>query len=90
MTRLLLLVAGLVVAGEGRMIQINEEVERLEGSQMESLEGREGRGLADWFGWGASQSTEAPVRRIQGLQRRTSQVEVRSNTVFDIFERDTN
>ena len=90
MTRLLLLVAGLVVAGEGRMIQIKEEVESLEGSQMESLEGREGRGLADWFGWGGSQSTEAPVRRIQGLQRRTSQVEVRSNTVFDIFERDTN
>ena len=90
MTRLLLLVAGLAVAGEGRMIQINEEVERLEGSQMESLEGREGRGLADWFGWGGSQSTEAPARRIQGLQRRTSQVEVRSNTVFDIFERDTN
>ena len=90
MTRLLLLVAGLAVAGEGRMIQINEEVESLEGSKMESLEGREGRGLADWFGWGGSQSTEAPVRRIQGLQRRTSQVEVRSNTVFDIFERDTN
>ena len=98
MTRLLLLVAGLAVAGEGRMIQINEEVESLEGSQMESLEGsrmeslegREGRGLADWFGWGGSQSTEAPARRIQGLQRRTSQVEVRSNTVFDIFERDTN
>ena len=68
MTRLLLLVAGLVVAGEGRRIQINEEVE--------SLEGREGRGLADWFGWGGSLPTEAPVRRIQGLQRRTSQVEV--------------
>ena len=90
MTRLLLLVAGLAVAGEGRMIQINKEVESLEGSKMESLEGREGRGLADWFGWGGSQSTEAPVRRIQGLQRRTSQVEVRSNRVFDIFERDAN
>jgi len=75
MTRLLLLVAGLVVAGEGRRIQINEEVESLVGRDVESLEGREGRGLADWFGWGGSQPTEAPVRRIQGLQRRTSQVE---------------
>lgn len=76
MTRLLLLVAGLAVAGEGRRIQINEEVESLVGRDVESLEGREGRGLADWFGWGGSQVTEAPVRRIQGLQRRISQVEV--------------
>ena len=73
MTRLLLLVAGLAVAAEGRRIQTSgEEVER----KVESLVEREGRGLADWFGWGASQPTEAPVRRIQGLQRRISQVEV--------------
>ena len=98
MTRLLLLVAGLAVAGEARRIQINEEVESLVEREVESmamrevesLVGREGRGLAEWFGWGGSQATEAPVRRIQGLQRRTSQVEVSSNTVCDIFERDTN
>ena len=86
MTRLLLLVAGLAVAGEARRIQINEEVESmverevesLVGREVESLVGREGRGLAEWFGWGGSQATEAPVRRIQGLQRRTSQVEVSS------------
>ena len=84
MTRLLLLVAGLAVAGEARRIQINEEVESLVEREVESmamrevesLVGREGRGLADWFGWGGSQVTEAPVRRIQGLQRRISQVEV--------------
>ena len=69
MTRLLLLVAGLAVAAEGRRIQTS-------GEEVESLVEREGRGLADWFGWGASQPTEAPVRRIQGLQRRISQVEV--------------
>ena len=83
MTRLLLLVAGLAVAAEGRRIHTSgEEVESLverEGlveRKVESLVEREGRGLADWFGWGASQPTEAPVRRIQGLQRRISQVEV--------------
>ena len=107
MTRLLLLVAGLAVAGEARRIQINEEVESMVEREVESLVGREveslamrevereverlvgreGRGLAEWFGWGGSQATEAPVRRIQGLQRRTSQVEVSSNTVCDIFEK---
>ena len=83
MTRLLLLVAGLAVAAEGRRIQTSgEEVESLVEREVESLVERkglverEGRGLADWFGWGASQPTEAPVRRIQGLQRRISQVEV--------------
>ena len=77
MTRLLLLVAGLAVAAEGRIIQTSgEEVESLVEREVESLVEREGRGLADWFGWGASQPTEAPVRRIQGLQRRISQVEV--------------
>ena len=48
---------------------VEKEVELVEG-------GREARGLADWFGWGASEPKEAPVRRNQGLQRRTSQVEV--------------
>ena len=102
MTRLLLLVAGLAVAGQARRIQINEEVENLVENLVETeverevereveslVVEREGRGLAEWFGWGGSSqaATEAPVRRIQGLQRRTSQVEVTSNTVCDIFER---
>ena len=65
----------------GRGIQTSsEEVEQ--GGQAEKKEvelvegGREARGLADWFGWGSSKPKEAPVRRNQGLQRRTSQVEV--------------
>merc|ERR1719328_754246 len=62
---------------EGRDVESldGRDLESLEGRDVESLDGREGRGLADWVGWGGSQATEAPVRRIQGLQRRTSQVE---------------
>ena len=70
-----------MVGAMGRGIQTSsEEVEQ--GSLVEEMEvelvegGREARGLADWFGWGASEPKEAPVRRNQGLQRRTSQVEV--------------
>ena len=77
MTRLHILVVGLVVVGVmGRGIQTSsEEVEQ--GGLVELVEGgREARGLADWFGWGSSEPKEAPVRRNQGLQRRTSQVEV--------------
>ena len=65
-------------------------MENLVEREVEDLVEREGRGLAEWFGWGTSQAaTEAPpVRRIQGLQRRTSQVEVSSNiTVSDIYLR---
>ena len=54
---------------QGGLVEKKEEMELDEG-------GREARGLADWFGWGASEPKEAPVRRNQGLQRRTSQVEV--------------
>ena len=82
MTRLHILVLGFVVVGAmARGIQTSsEEVEQgslVEKKEMELVEGgREARGLADWFGWGASEPKEAPVRRNQGLQRRTSQVEV--------------
>ena len=81
MTRLHILVLGLVVVGAmGRGIQTSsEEVEQggLVEKEVELVEGgREARGLADWFGWGSSEPKEAPVRRNQGLQRRTSQVEV--------------
>ena len=69
-----------VVSAMGRGIQTSsEEVEQggLVEKEVELVEGgREARGLADWFGWGASEPKEAPVRRNQGLQRRTSQVEV--------------
>ena len=62
---------------------MNEEVESSVRKDVESLDGREGRGLADWFGWGGSPATtEPPVRRIQGLQRRTSQVEVKISIKF--------
>ena len=82
MTRLHILVLGFVVVGAmGRGIQTSsEEVEQgglVGNKEVELVEGgREARGLADWFGWGSSEPKEAPVRRNQGLQRRTSQVEV--------------
>jgi len=64
----------------GRGIQTSsEEVDQdslVEKKEVELIEGgREARGLADWFGWGSTEPKEAPVRRNQGLQRRTSQVE---------------
>ena len=63
---------GIQTSSEG--VDLGREVEKKEMELIE--EGREARGLADWFGWGASEPKETPVRRNQGLQRRTSQVEV--------------
>ena len=86
MTRLHILVVGLVVVGAmGRGIQTSGEEVDQGRSLVELVEGgREARGLADWFGWGSSEPKEAPVRRNQGLQRRTSQVEVIEHDIFNI------